>query len=144
MTLAADADSAAVLKAIYDASAMVWTTTGQLAQWIVMGPLGWARLGSAVDLAGRPLFPTLGAANAIGTARADQPIASVAGLRAVVTPSIADTDMWVGNSLCEEGYVYRFPVLEAVEPSVLGRQVAVAAAIAGYRPFPNGAVLIAP
>jgi hypothetical protein len=32
--------------------------------------------------------------------------------------------------------MYRYPALDAVEPSVLGRQVAVAAAIAAYRPTP--------
>jgi len=144
IVLAADADAAAILAALYQASATVYTTTGSLAEWVVMGPLGWARLGSLVDLAGRPLFPTLGAANAPGTASATTFTGSVAGLRVIVTPGIADTDMWVGNGEVMEGYVYRFPVLEAVEPSVLGRQVAVAAAVAGYRPFPDGAVLLAP
>lgn len=144
VTLAADADSAAVLQAIYDASAAVYTSTGELAQWVVMGPLGYARLGGLTDLAGRPLFPTIGAVNAPGTARANEFVGSIAGLRVIVTPSITDTDMWVGNSSTMEGYLYRFPVLEAVEPSILGRQVAVAVATAGYRPVPNGAVLLAP
>jgi hypothetical protein len=37
-------------------------------------------------------------------------------------------------------------VLEAVEPSVLGRQVAVAASIAGYRPTPfaNATIHVGP
>ncbi len=33
-----------------------------------------------------------------------------------------------------EAYVYSFPILEAVEPALLGRQVAVAEAMAFYRP----------
>lgn len=144
VTLAAGADSAALLKAIYDASAAVYTSTGELASWIVMGPLGYARLGSLVDLAGRPLFPTLGPANAIGTANASSFVGSVAGLRVVVTPAITDDTFWVGNSMVMEGAIYRFPILEAVEPSVLGRQVAVAASAAGYRPVPNGAIHLAP
>ena len=144
VTLAATATAAEVIQALYDASAAVYASTGDLASWVVMGPQGYARIGGLTDLAGRPLFPTLGAANAPGTANAGAFVGSVAGLRVVVTPAITDESMWVGNGMVIEGYIYRFPVLEAVEPSVLGRQVAVAAATAGYRPVPNGAVLLAP
>ena len=139
--LASDADAAAIIGAFYEASAAVYAATGQLAEWVVMGPLGWARLGSLVDAAGRPLFPTIGPTNAPGTARATSwEGLAPAGLRSVVTPTITDDSFWVGNGLVMEGYIYRFPVLEAVEPSVLGRQVAVAAASAGYRPVPDGAI----
>jgi HK97 family phage major capsid protein len=144
VTLSLTADAAATLKAIYDASAAVYAATGELAQWIAMGPTGYARLGSLVDAAGRPLFPTIGPANAPGTASAAQFSSTVAGLRVVVTPGITDATFWVGNGDVLEGYLYRFPVLEAVEPSVLGRQVAVAAAAAAYRPIPNGAIHLAP
>jgi hypothetical protein len=132
-------DGATILAAIYEASANVFTATGALASWIVMGPQGYARLGGLADLAGRPLFPTLGAVNAPGTANAAEFTGTVAGLRAIVTPGISDATFWVGNSMVLEGARYLYPVLEAVEPSVLGRQVAVAASIAGFRPIPNGA-----
>ena len=144
ITLAADADAATILAAIFDASAAVYAATGSLATWIVMGPTGWARLGGLTDLAGRPLFPTLNPSNAPGNATATDFGMGVAGLRAVVTPAITDDTFWVGNSMVMEGYIFRFPVLEAVEPSVLGRQVAVAAAIAGFRPIANGAIHLAP
>jgi hypothetical protein len=144
VALAANADAAAILKAIYDATAMVYAATGALATWIAMGPLGYARLGSLVDLAGRPLFPTLGPTNAIGTANASDWTGTVAGLRTIVTPGITDATFWVGNSSVIEGALYRYPVLEAVEPSVMGRQVAIAASVAGYRPITNGAVHLSP
>ena len=64
--LAADADAAAIIQAIYDAAAEYFGVTGELPSWIAMGPLGWARLGGLTDAAGRPLFPTLGASNAPG------------------------------------------------------------------------------
>jgi HK97 family phage major capsid protein len=136
----AAATAADILAALYDASAAVYVATGDLAQWVVMGPLGYARLGGLVDLAGRPFFPTLGPVNAPGTSSAASFQGSVAGLRVVVTPAITDDTFWVGNSMSIEGAIYRFPVLEAVEPSVLGRQIAVAAAAAGYRPIPNSAI----
>jgi len=110
-----------------------------------MGPLGWARLGSLVDAAGRPMFPYLGATNALGTANATNFFnVGPAGLQPIVTPAMTDATFWVGNSECIEGYIYRYPLMEAVEPSVLGRQVAVAASFAGYRPYANGAVHLFP
>ena len=134
--LADSADAAATLKAIYDAAAAYFAVTRELPSWIAMGPLGWARLGSLTDAAGRPLFPTLGAANAPGTMSATTFSTTVAGLVPVVTPAITTNEFEVGGSAGLEGYLYRYPVLEAVEPSVLGRQVAVAASVAGYRPTP--------
>jgi len=134
--LAAGADAAAILAAIYDASALVYANTGQMATWIAMGPKGWARLGSLVDLANRPLFPFLGASNALGAARADQLgfNAGPAGLTPIVTPALTDDTFWVGNALALEAYEYRYPLMEALEPSLLGRQVAVASSIGFYRP----------
>ena len=134
--LADAGDAAAVIKAIYDAAAAYYAVTFELPSWIAMGPTGWARLGSLVDAAGRPLFPTLGATNAPGTMNAGSFATTVAGLTPIVTPAITTNEFEVGGPAGLEGYLYRYPVLEAVEPSVLGRQVAVAASVAGYRPTP--------
>jgi hypothetical protein len=134
--LVAGATAAQLIAAIYQAAGAYYAVTYQLPEWIAMGPLGWVNLGSATDLAGRPLFPTLGAANAPGTARADSFATTVAGLTPVVTPSITDDAFYIGGGDGLEGYLYRYPILEAVEPSVLGRQVALAASIAGFRPTP--------
>lgn len=158
ITLAADADASEVLQAIFDASALVYANTGALATWVAMGPEGWARLGGLSDLAGRPLFPYLGAVNAPGTANASTfNMGGPAGLTPVVTPAITDDTFWVGNALALEAYEYRYPLLEAVEPSLLGRQIAVASSIGFFRPTTkeagpggtpaaeqNGAVHIAP
>jgi len=134
--LAAGATAAETLQAVYDAAAAYFAITHTLPSWLAMGPLGWANLGGLADLAGRPMFPTLGATNAPGTANATSFSTTVAGLRPVVTPAIDDASMYVGGSESLEGYIYRMPVLEAVEPSVLGRQVALGASIAAYRPTP--------
>ena len=144
--LPATATAAEVIQAIYDAAAAYYTITLQLPSWLAMGPLGWARLGGLTDLAGRPLFPTLGAVNAPGTSSATSFSTTVAGLTPIVTAAITDEAMYVGGEDGLEGYLYRYPVLEAVEPSVLGRQVAVAASTAGYRPTPfaNAIIKIAP
>jgi hypothetical protein len=91
-------------------------------------------LGSLADSAGRPLFPFLGAANAMGSASLGDFNLGPLGLQQVVTQGITDTTILVGNSLGLEVYSYPFPILEAVEPALLGRQVAVAEALAFYRP----------
>jgi hypothetical protein len=132
--LAAGANSADTLSALFDAAALVYTNTGELPTWIAYGPLGWAQLGGLTDAAGRPLFPFLGASNAIGTSSLGDFNLGPLGLQQIVTPGITTTDIFVGNSLAFEAYVYSYPLLEAVEPALLGRQVSVAESMAFYRP----------
>jgi hypothetical protein len=145
VTLAADAGGAAFLAAIYEASAAVYAATGELAQWIAMGPAGFARVGSFADLADRPLFPSVGGVNAIGTAQASNfGMGNIAGLDPVVTPAITGGEFYVGNGIGVEAYEYRFPLFESVEPSVLGRQIAVSGAFGTYRPVAGGVQVIAP
>jgi hypothetical protein len=143
--LAADAGGAEFLAALYAASARVYAATGELASWVAMGPTGYARVGSFVDLADRPLFPSSTAVNAMGSASAAEfSGVNIAGLRPIVTPAITGGDFFVGNSLGIEAYEYRFPLFEAVEPSVLGRQIAVSGAFGTYRPVDGGVARIAP
>jgi len=145
VTLAADADGAAFLAALYTASARVYAATGQLAEWVAMGPTGYARVGSYVDLANRPLFPSGAGVNAMGQASAASfTLSGLAGLRSIVTPAITTGEFLVGNSLGIESYEYRFPLFESVEPSVLGRQVAVSGAFGTFRPVAGGVQRIAP
>jgi hypothetical protein len=132
--LAAGADSATTLTALFDAAALVYANTNQLPTWLAYGPLGWAQLGSLTDAAGRPMFPFLGAANAMGSASLGDFNLGPLGLQQIVTHGISTTDIFMGNSTSFEAYVYSYPVLEAVEPSLLGRQVAVAESMAFYRP----------
>lgn len=146
--LAANASAAQFLNAVYRASAKVYAETGQLATWIAMGPEGWARLGAFVDGDDRPYFPTLGAANAAGTASATSFTGStIAGLQPVVTHGLTGDnadDFVVGNAMSIEAYEYRFPLFQSQEPSVLGTQIAVAVAFGTYRPVAGGAVVLRP
>jgi len=138
--LAAGADGPTVIEALFAAAKLVYDTTWELPTWIAYGPGGWAMLGSLTDLAGRQYFPFLGAANALGTSQLGDFALGPLGLRQILTPGIATNDIWIGNSYAFEVYSYSFPVLEAVEPSVLGRQVGVAEALAFYRPTTKEAV----
>jgi hypothetical protein len=72
--------------------------------------------------------------NADGTSSAASFSIAGIGLQGIVTPGITDESYYVGNELGVEAYEYRYPVLQAVEPSLLGRQIAVAASLVIYRP----------
>ena len=157
-------DAAMVWEAIWEAAAMVYAKTNELPQWLAMGPVSWRRIGSLLDRADRPLFPTIGATNAMGAMSvtgAAGPSVNIgpAGLNVIVTPAITGPEMVVGNSAGLEVYEYAYPMLEAIEPAVLGRQLAVASELAFYRPATdetagsnagtgnaagNGAVIIRP
>jgi len=144
-TLAANATPAQLLAAIFTASRKVYGATGALGTHLAMGPEGWARLGSLVDAAGRPLFPAVTPVNAIGSLQADSFTGgTIAGLQPVITPGITGGDLFVLNAAGIEAYEYPLPVFEAVEPSVLGRQVAVASVFGTYRPVAGGVARLAP
>jgi len=140
--LAADAGADDVYDAIWEAALQVFLKTGELPQWIAAGPTGWARLGSLRDAAGRPLFPTMAAGASVNSmGRMDASTfqsTGPAGLPLAVTYGITDGAFVLGNDASLEVYEYAYPMLEAVEPSVMGRQVAVASELATYRPATDG------
>jgi hypothetical protein len=127
-------DAATVNAGIADGIAKVYDETGMPAEWILMGPTGAARMSKVSDSAGRPLYPYIGAGNAQGTYDGPNAIASVNGLRPIVSYAVTTAAMWIGNGHCFEAYEFPFPLLDQIEPSVLGRQVAIGAAAAFYRP----------
>lgn len=135
LTLASGAAVSAVWATLVQAARMVAETTLSPAEWIMFGPLGWERLANLVDTTGRPLFPWLGPVNPFGQANlSDLGDVSLSGLRPIYTVGLTTADIWIGNSYGLEAYVYPFPVLESIEPSVFGRQIAVAQAVATYKP----------
>lgn len=158
VTLAADADAGAIYDAVWDAALQVFDATEELPRFILAGPKGWRRLGGLRDKADRPLFPAIGAnVNGMGAASADTFVTQgPAGLPVIVTPAITDQTMVVGNDWALEAYEFAYPMLESIEASVLGRQIAVASELALYRPateertsgtgnaLGNGAVKIVP
>lgn len=135
IALGATATSAEITAALGNASATVFTNTGRLPTWLAMGPAAYGRLIGVSDLAGRPMIPAVGAVNAWGSGSPDSFFGSLAGMRVVVTHAITDADMYVGNSYGLEVYERRLPVLSAVEPSLLGRQIAVATMLGFYAPI---------
>lgn len=123
-----------VVAALGAAAAEVITNTGRPPSWLAMGPQGWGALIGMSDLAGRPLFPAVGPVNAPGTGDATF-IGKIMGLDAVVTKGITDKTMYVGNSYGLEVYERPLPLMQAFEPSLYGRQVAVATYLGFYAPI---------
>lgn len=141
LPLAADATSAEISAVLGQAAATVFANTGALPTWLAMGPTAWGRMIGVTDLAGRPMIPAVGPVNAWGGGGGtNEFFTGIAGMRAVVTPAITGPNMYVGNSYGLEVYEKRLPVLQAVEPSVFGRQISVQTMLAFYRPVTAEAV----
>ena len=125
--LAAAATAAQVQAAIVTASGMVARATGQPATWVAMGIDGWVRLGSLTNAAGDSIFEGSGSATGMP--------ASVYNLRPILSVGIVGADLFVGNALSIEAYERRFPVMQALEPALFGRQLGVAGGYAFYDPI---------
>lgn len=140
LALANTATSADVSAVIGEAASIVYANTGELPTWVAMGPKGWGRFIGLTDLAGRPLIPAVGPVNALGGGGSPTEFfTGLAGMRVVVTPAITDSDFYVGNPFGLEVYEKKLPVMQAVEPSVFGRQISVQTMLAFYRPVTSEA-----
>ena len=128
ITLGAAATAAEVQAAIFQASGQVFTATKRLPTWVAMGVEGWVRLGSLTNLAGDSILQ-VGAGDATSTG------SKVFGLDPILTEGIADADLFIGNALSIEAYERRFPVMQALEPALFGRQIGVAGGYAFYDPI---------
>lgn len=144
VTLATGATAQVTWAALVAGAANVASTTNMPPTWMAFGPLGWKNLAAITDTTGRPIFPMLGVTNAQGGMSLDGESVNLNGIRSIFTTAITTAHVWFGNDLSFEAYSYPFPVLEAVEPSVFGRQVAVAEALAFYRPVANSATKVGP
>lgn len=136
--LAADADAATVQKALATASGMVAAATGQWATWVAMGIDGAVRLASLTNLAGDAIL------NITPSGDVSAPPTGVYGLRPILSVGIAGADLFVGNGESVEAYERRFPIMQALEPALFGRQIGVAGGYAYYDPIttesPDGGV----
>lgn len=103
-----------------------------------MSPDIWALLGSHVDENKRPLFPVLSPSNALGSVRPTDPSGGdFGGLRIVVGGKLPAGTLIVGVSEAVEVYEDLRGMLQAVEPSVLGTQIATYGYLATYPAQPG-------
>jgi HK97 family phage major capsid protein len=112
------------LSAIYTASAAIYGTTNAVPDTLWASPDVWASLGSMVDGSGRPMFPTVGPNNAMGNMNPSTMGGTVAGIRMVVDGNFPTGTAILGDSTFVETYETVGGQVSAIEPSVLGTQVA--------------------
>lgn len=112
------------LAAIYAGAGDIFGSTNALPDTLWVAPDVWGMLGSMVDGTGRPLFPTINPGNALGTIGPTSFGGSVAGIRLVVDKNFTAGTAILGDSLYIETYETIGGQVSAIEPSVLGTQVA--------------------
>lgn len=124
-----------LMAALGQAATLVIRNTGRPISWVAMGPDAWGRMMGLTDLANRPLFPPVNPSNALGTGNVTDFRTTLGGATVVVSPAIDGDDFYVGNAFGLEIYERPLPLMQAFEPSVYGRQVAVATYLGSYSPI---------
>lgn len=123
-----------ILEDIYEAADLVWQNSKTQADtiWVDTTTRRW--LATRVGSDGHPAFPTINPYNRMGTGADANTHAgpSIAGLRVVTVPNFATDTFIVGASRYGEVYESMYPQLEAVAPSTLTRQIAMAGELGTY------------
>lgn len=118
------ASGASWLSAIYAGNAAVYAVTNAIPDTLWVSPDVWGALGALVDGSGRQMFPTVGPNNAMGTIQPTSMDGNIAGMRLVVDGNFAPGTAILGDSTLVETYETIGGQVSAVEPSVLGTQIA--------------------
>ena len=121
-------DAADWVSFVYAAAAKILTNSnGNLPNVLMVAPSYYQKLGSLVDGSQRPLFPTIGPMNAMGTSNASTFNGNAFGLQIVVDRNftgLTSKPVWVGNSDGFECYEQQKGVVSIENPSLLARTVA--------------------
>jgi HK97 family phage prohead protease len=120
VALAANAAVDVVIAAIYTAASAINGSINQLPDTIFASPDQWARLGSLVDTAKRPVFPNLAPQNAAGQMNAGSFSANPLGLNLVVDSNFASGTLIVGRSEYTECWEQPGGQLQVALPGTLG------------------------
>lgn len=121
---AATPDGKGVLGALYAASGDIYASTNGMPDTLWAAPDVWGSLGSMVDGSGRQLFPTVNPQNALGNIQPTSMTGTVAGFRMVIDKNLPAGTAILGDSQYVEVYETIGGQVSAIEPSVLGTQVA--------------------
>lgn len=139
-TQAADtADLKGYAEALYAAAATAYAGVKRLPNRIWVSLDMWASVGAIVDVFGRMTFSGSGAGgdSSLSDFRGD-----MLNVPRIVVPEFPDGTMIVGNSTLVEFYEQRIGLLSAVEPAILGVEVAYGGYIATGTLEPTGFVKV--
>ena len=117
-------DLAGWATALYEAAAMGYAGGKRLPDRIWVSLDMWAKLGPIIDVLGRLTFSTPGGGGTGGTSSLEDFRGDMLGVDRVVVPSFADGTVVIGPRALTEFYEDRIGILSAVEPALLGVEVA--------------------
>lgn len=126
----ASADLKGWAAALYEAASLVYRGCGRLPNMIWCALDVWAQMGPLVDL-NRMVFPASGDGSTSGTSSLAEFAGVVMALPRIVVPTLPDGTCIIGASSMAEFYEERIGLLSAIEPSILGVEVA----YGGYTAF---------
>lgn len=118
------ATAAAWLSAIYEGAALVFAAGNATPNVLFTSPDVWASLGSLVDGSGRPMFATLSPSNTLGAITPGAQGGNVAGFRTVVDANFPAGTAILGDSIGAEFFEQVGGTVSAIEPSILGTDIA--------------------
>jgi HK97 family phage major capsid protein len=126
-SVAWDGDAATLAAAIAQAAILIATNSAEnvFPDTVWLGVTSWGVLAGLTDTTGRPLFPNLAPANALGTTDATGNMGGVMGLRPAIDPYIPANTFVIGSS--EEAEFYETPgapvQLSVVDVGVAGYDI---------------------
>jgi HK97 family phage major capsid protein len=140
VTAAIPSTPATFVADFYLASSMVIAATGQPPSTLWVSPDVWAQLGGLLDSTGRPLFSAGAPANSVGSTSPGSVAGSVLGVPLVVDAAWPNQTCVLGDATYAEFYTSPDGMLRAVEPELLGLQIAVYQYVAGLIADPGAFV----
>jgi HK97 family phage major capsid protein len=120
----ATADSEGLLGAIFAATGTIFSQTNTMPDTLWVAPNVWGALGAMVDSTGRQMFATVNPVNGLGTITPQSMTGSLAGYKLAVDKNLPAGTAILGDSTYVEVYETIGGQVSAIEPSVLGTQVA--------------------
>lgn len=112
------------LTALYNAASLVYAHQNALPTTVWMSTDAWSQIGAATDTSGRPMFPYMGGSNASGSMAPSTLVGNLGGFRGVVDAHLPAKTIIVGDDRAVEWYEQIGGQLSAVEPSILGTNIA--------------------
>lgn len=123
-TITAPADGTKIIGALFAATGTIAAATNTMPDTLWVSPDVWAGLGSLMDGSGRQMFPTVNPVNALGDIRPTSFQGSIAGFKLAVDKNFPAATAILGNSRFIEVYETIGGQVSAVEPSILGVEIA--------------------
>jgi HK97 family phage major capsid protein len=110
--------------ALYEAAAIIFGAGAASPSTLWAAPDVWAALGALSDDSGRPMFPAANPFNGMGQLTPNAQTGNVAGFRIVVDRAFTPGTAILGDPAGVETYETIGGLLQALQPSVLGNELA--------------------